>query len=217
MNLEQQRCLIIAEFNHHNLAGYLNHGGSDDGLSLLAECGPYGQVASLLVNDRADCWDRDWAGLVVWSAAESVSPAYQRALEYQSVAAETVLAEVEAFAGQIRRAAGRASCVLVPTWTRPTCHRGLGMLDWDSAVGAGNLLARMNLRLSECLADLPQVFTRCRSLAGGGRRSSLSVRNSGTWARSPSAMRCSRRPLRIFGRRWPPLTRSVTQADRPRP
>lgn len=158
MNPEQERCLIVAEFNAANLAGYLNNAAGDGDLLLQAQCGPYGQVASLLMDAQADCWRQEWAGLVIWTNAETVSPTYRQALEYQVVDAEAALAEVEAFAGQIRQAVSRASCVLVPTWTRPTSHRGLGMLDWHKGVGAGNLLARMNLRLSECLSDLPQVF-----------------------------------------------------------
>ena len=69
-----------------------------------------------------------------------------------------VMTEVDLFAAGIASVAATARAVLVPTWVLPNGHRAFGLLGMREAAGPVNVLARMNLRLSEQLASSPNVY-----------------------------------------------------------
>lgn len=158
MTRESYRCLIVSDFNAVNLAGYLNNDAPFDAPALTAECAPFGQVRHLLLDSQAPCRQLPCDLLIVWTTPEGLLEGFRRALAFEPVGTEELLAEVDAFADLILQAAEWAGCILLPTWTLPGFHRGFGMLDWRPGTGIVERLARMNLRLAERIAGENQIF-----------------------------------------------------------
>jgi FkbH-like protein len=95
--------------------------------------------------------------LLVWTTPGGVIPSFAQAARFEAVDHEVVLAETERFAALIRSAA-IGGPVLLASWSPSPSRVGYGLLDWRPGLGIANLIARMNLRLAECLADVPGVY-----------------------------------------------------------
>jgi FkbH-like protein len=148
-----RRCLLVSDFTTGTFAGYLaNHEGP---LRLEVEAAPYGQVMQALAAAAAE---GGHDALVVWTRPEGVIPTFARALAYERVDPEAALAEVDAYADALLRAAAGGAVVLVPGWELGPHQRGWGMLDLKPSVGVEALLMRMTLRLAERVDDAPSVF-----------------------------------------------------------
>jgi len=146
------RGVILADFTTGELAARLRT--PDGGPALDVVETPYGQVAPLLLAAPPE-GATDFA--VVWTRAELVSGAYQRLLAHEPVDAAALDADVDAFCDLVRRGGAHYRSTFVATWTRPASHRGLGMLDARPG-GVAWALARMNARLMDRLAEVPNVF-----------------------------------------------------------
>lgn len=142
---------LVGDFNLDTLGRYLAHTALDGAAIDVAPPGPV--QAALSAGPPAP----DWIG-VVWTRAEMISAAFQRALSYEQVDVDDVLAEVEAFASAVARYADRARAVFVTTWVSPPFVRGWGMLDRRPGLGVADLLARMNVALADALRSDSSVF-----------------------------------------------------------
>ena len=149
-----QRLRLISDFNIEVLAGYLaNAAGLEQARIDVA---PFGQVFQSLAAARADSTTDET--VVLWTRPEAIFDSYRKALYFQPVDHNDVFVELDRYADMVRTQAERAKYLLHPTWTLPSGYRGYGMLDYSRGLGVAHLLARMNLRLSERLGDLPNVF-----------------------------------------------------------
>lgn len=142
------RLRLISDFNADLLARYLSAGES-----VLVEAAPFNQVFQELAGARPDLTE----AALVWTRAESVVPTFARALALEAVDVGQCLAEVDDLATALLRFAQTRRHVFVVSWHLPPGHRGYGMLDWTPNLGLASLLARMNLRLADRLAEARNV------------------------------------------------------------
>lgn len=142
---------LVGDFNVETLARYLANTALE---GARVEIAPSGPVAGALAGGPPG---PEWSA-VVWTRPETISAAFQRALDNQAVDVDTVLADVAAYAAALARFARQTRAVLVPTWVLPPFARGWGMLDRRPGVGVADLLARMNLALADALVGDPSVF-----------------------------------------------------------
>jgi len=148
------RAVLLADFTVNELAEHL--GEEDfDGLVVEAEVGPFDQVVPGFMALAAEAAKPDVA--LLWTRPDRVSPAFGRLLLGESTDIDGILADVDAFTAVLRSHASGARFVLVPDWVLPSARRGYGLLEWRAG-GATSVLARMNLRLAEAAAGLPNVF-----------------------------------------------------------
>jgi FkbH-like protein len=140
---------LVSDFNAEPLARYLAN--RPDG-AIAVESAPYGQVYQTLAAAPGG------EGGIVWTLPERVLPTFARALEFAEVDAERCLDEVDSFAAAVLDYAARCKHVFVASWTLAPDQRGYGMLDWRGGLGLSHLLARMNLRLADRLAEAGNVY-----------------------------------------------------------
>jgi FkbH-like protein len=149
-----QRLRLISDFNIELLGRSLANLREFEGLEISAA--PFGQVYQSLAGSSTGASGDEVA--VVWTRPESILPSYGKALEYQLVDHDAVLDEVTAYARWVTRYASQARYLFHPSWTLPSANRGYGMIDYAPGIGLSHLLARMNLRLAECVGDARNVF-----------------------------------------------------------
>lgn len=161
--------VIISDFNAESVGRYLNADVAAPGTE--AQVAPYGQVYQLLTAPPENLKD---ATVLVWTRPEGVIAEYADALGGEEISQDNLLVAVDEFAAGIQRLAGAARMVLVASWVPTGTGRGLGMLEWTSQ-GTAQMLARMNLRLAEKLAEVRGVHMldagRWLAVAGAGARS----------------------------------------------
>ena len=146
------RGTLISDFTVDELADELRLSDAHAGVD--ATVAPFGQVNQvLLAGPSPDA--QDFA--VVWTRAETVSPAFARVLAYEAVDEAALLADVDAFTQLLLQSAPRYKAVFVPNWVLPHWVRGLGMIDLGKR-GAARALLAMNLRLADNLAGASNVF-----------------------------------------------------------
>jgi len=152
----QFRCLTLSDFNLDNFNSLLANDDAQPPVEVIET--DYGQVRQHLLNPEADCWTEQPDCAVVWTRPETVVPTFGRLKNFESVDPGDILEEVDEFANQLIALEDRVDTVLVPSWTTPPKERGLGLLDMQNGIGIANTLMRMNLRLSEALADRTGFF-----------------------------------------------------------
>jgi hypothetical protein len=138
--------VCLADFNVHNLTAYLADPADPPVVRTVAT--DYGQVVPLLLDGSAPCWRGPLDAVLIWTRPDVVSPTFQRLIRHEPVSRERILAEVDGFLDLVTQAAGRARCVLVPTWTMPANQRGFGPLDMHPEIGPRGVLLQMNARLA---------------------------------------------------------------------
>jgi FkbH-like protein len=148
--------ILIADFTVHELADHL---GRDDrlGPTVAASVAPFGQVVQSLHDLDALAKETRADFAVVWTRPESALPSFGQRLRGEAVTIDRILADVDAFAELLLRAAPAVKQVFVPTWTTPAWLRGLGMTD-TRAEGVAGALMRANARLSDALEKSSSVF-----------------------------------------------------------
>ncbi len=149
------RGLLIADFNAQNFARYLDHDPAEPAVEVTAA--PIGQVVPLLIDRNSGYWDPRPDLTVIWTQPEAVIDCFKRLLNHQKASLDEVLAEVDEYAARLLDVRNRARHVFVPTWVLPPDRRDFGIYDWTSEAGATLTLARMNLRLAECLTSQPNL------------------------------------------------------------
>jgi FkbH-like protein len=145
------RGLLISDFTIDELARCLTDDPSEP--IVAADVAPFGQVIPTLMTPPPE--GVDFA--VVWTRPESVAPSFARLLEYDTADDAAILAEVDQFASLVVQGLASYRFGVVPTWTVPTWHRGLGLAD-GRAGGVMRALYMMNARLMERLAQAPNVY-----------------------------------------------------------
>lgn len=150
------RTLLIADFTIDNLAGLLSNNPCPPLFDAVSA--PFDQVAPVLIDPAHTAWQPNPDCAIVWTRPERVCESFARLLAYQDASLETTLSEVDQFANQVKGIHDRVRFAFVPTWVLPPWHRGYGLLDLKPGRGHAAVLARMNLRLTERLAEIPNIF-----------------------------------------------------------
>lgn len=149
-------CLTLSDFGTGNFNSLLENEPSMPLLRTVEV--PFGQVHQMLANPAAPCWQNEIDCLIVWTQPQAVAQQFARALEGESAGVETLLSEVDGFAGILAMAAARVRVLLVPSWTLPAYEHGFGLLDLRPGLGLANMIMQMNLRLAEHLVRIPNAF-----------------------------------------------------------
>jgi FkbH-like protein len=152
----QFRCVTLSDFNLDNFNALLANDDAGPTVEVIET--DYGQVRQYLLDPEADCWKERPDCAVVWTRPEAIVPTFGRLRNFEPVDPSNVLREVDEFANQLIALEDRVDTVLVPSWTTPPNERSLGLLDMQNGIGIANTLMRMNLRLSEALADRTGFF-----------------------------------------------------------
>lgn len=156
MGDHKDRCILISDFNINNLAGYIRN---DTDLPILdVIVAPFGQVVTVLMQKELECWQNKPDFAIVWTRPETIIRSFNDILNYKRVAIDKILREVDDYCSLLSSICDRLKSVFVPTWVIPSYHRGLGMLDMKTGLGASNTLMHMNLRLSENLEEMSGIF-----------------------------------------------------------
>ena len=148
------RGILISDFNIDNFAAVLTH-SSDQ--SIQASSVPFGQVMPTLLNAQDAAWRDALDFAVVWTRPEGVIESFRDTLRAQRPTAAQLLNDVDAYVDAITLAADRVTSLFVPTWVVPNSERGFGLLDLRPG-GIQHSLAAMNMRLTERLAEVPNVY-----------------------------------------------------------
>lgn len=148
MSALSRRILLISDFNLENLRNCLAADESEP--KVTADCAPFGEVYSVLLDPSAAVWRNRYDAVLVWTRPQSVIPSFQKVLDYDPSAAAQIETEVDSFAACLAKATAQAAIVLAPTWVISPVRHGLGLLEFSPG-GAAFELAKMNLRLSERL------------------------------------------------------------------
>ena len=150
------QCVTLSDFNLDNFNSLIANDDAQPSVEVIGT--DYGQVRQYLLDSEADCWTEQPDCAVVWTRPETVVPTFGRLKNFESVDLSDILDEVDEFASQLMALEDRVDTVLVPSWTTQPKERGLGLLDMQNGIGVANTLMRMNLRLSEALADRTGFF-----------------------------------------------------------
>jgi len=148
--MERKVLKLISDFNIDPLAGHMS-GTADSNISI--EVAPFGQVRQLLAIDGSKPW-----GSVIWTLPETTIPSFNKALSFAEIIVEQCLDEVDIFAQTILNYSADQPFTFVVNWALPPGYRGYGPLDWCPGLGIANLLAKMNLRLSEQLSESGNTY-----------------------------------------------------------
>lgn len=149
------RCLLVSDFTIGGLAPILSAQAPSPALTSVVA--PFDQVVPILIDGNHPSWNPAPEVAVIWTRPQSVVRSFAAIADGETVALDRILDEVDQFAALVRAAASRARIVIVPTWTRPSYDRGLGMLNLNAVSGPAYVLMRMNTRLVDQLASLPNV------------------------------------------------------------
>jgi FkbH-like protein len=141
---------LVSDFNLANFANVLK---SKVGVGWNVKLGPLDQVVPFLSAAEADPNGHVW----VWTRPERISPSFHAAINYREPESDKVLLEVDRFADLLMAAAERWHKLYVPLWQIPASESyGAGELNFASGVHA--LLLRMNARLCERVAKVPNIL-----------------------------------------------------------
>ena len=142
---------LISDFNAKPLAQFLAAMSKLE--SVEVDVAPFGQVhQSLGIFSE----HTDETG-IIWTLPERIIPSFARAMSLEAVSHESCLAETRDFAEAVLNFALKRQYVFVASWALPPDFRGYGVLDWMPQIGLSNLIARMNLCLSDELSRAPNV------------------------------------------------------------
>ena len=149
------RGLLLSDFNIENFAGYLRNAAAEEPMTIRVA--PFGQVQSLLADERASEWEPGLHFAVVWTRPEGVIPAFRDALAFNKFDTSEVDRQVDVFAAAINLASTRARYFFTMDWVLSPFHQGHGTFDLSKS-GLARLLLRMNQRLLEGLDQSPNVI-----------------------------------------------------------
>ena len=145
---------LISDFNTDILSRYLSNSVELPGVSIRSA--PYGQVIQNLLATEGD--DQQESAVFVWTLPESVLKSYGDVLLYKPVDHDVVLEEMEHYIDVLESTSVNVKYLFHSSWVVPVGERGYGMLDYSEGLGLANLTAKLNLRISERLKDMSNVF-----------------------------------------------------------
>jgi FkbH-like protein len=156
LNEKKCRCILISDFNVDVFSGYL---GNDEGLPVVdTTAAPFGQVMPLLMQEDLEYWKGDFDFTVIWTRPDGVIKSFNDLLACKNPSIKDILNEVDQFASLLINICDKVQTVFIPTWTLPPYMRGFGMLDMKKDIGIANTLMQMNLRLSEKIDRISNIF-----------------------------------------------------------
>lgn len=150
---------LVSDFNIEPFARLLRAQVKDYGFTVRAA--DFGQVIPGLRMSAVPFASSDI--VLVWARAERVIAGFASALEYERVAEDALLAEVDTYADALLHAAGQCAMVLAVEWTMPSGYRGLGPLDGRRGIGASAHLDQMKAHLGRRLESAPNIFSLSQS------------------------------------------------------
>lgn len=156
MAKQSYTCVLASDFNLQNFAGYLTNDPEFPAMEAMAT--PYGQVATILMDKDAPCWQNEPDAALVWTRPESVIPEFNTLLKYEQVDLQKILQQVDEYCALLINMSMRVKFTLVPSWVLPSSRRVFGGLDMKTGVGLTNTLMRMNLRLAENLEKTSNIY-----------------------------------------------------------
>ncbi len=155
MAKQSYTCVLASDFNLQNFAGYLTYDPEFPAMEAITT--PYGQVASILMDNDAPCWQNEPDVALVWTRPESVSPQFNTLLKYEQIRLPEILQQVDEYCTLLISMSRRVKFTLVPSWVLPSYRSVFGVLDMKTGVGLTNTLMRMNLRLAENLEKTSNI------------------------------------------------------------
>jgi hypothetical protein len=156
LNKQRLRGVLLSDFNADIFSGYLCNDKDLPGVD--AAVAPFGQVMPLLMQADLEYWKGDYDFTVIWTRPDGVFTSFHDLLSYKSPSIKDILDEVDQFASLLTNISDKVQSVFVPTWTLPPSMRGLGMLDMKKDIGIANALIQMNLRLSERIHHISNIY-----------------------------------------------------------
>lgn len=145
---------LVSDFNIDILRRYLSNIPDLSGITI--QTAAYGQVYQNLLAPKDV--DQKEDALFVWVSPESVLKSFNYVLCYRPSDHDAVLTELENYIDAIRNKASSVKYLFLASWTMPVGERGYGMLDYTNGLGIASLISRLNVRMSERLADCSNVF-----------------------------------------------------------
>lgn len=147
MTGKEYTCLLISDFNLDNFASYLANDTDPPGI--IPAVAPYGQVVPSLMGDDL-VWSQNQIDFaIIWTQPQGVIESFNHVLEFNNVAVDRVLQEVDDYCSLLMNLKDRLTSIFIPSWVIPSYLRGYGLLDMKNHIGIANMLMRMNLRLSD--------------------------------------------------------------------
>lgn len=141
--MDRKTLSLLSDFNIEPLSRVLSANYKD---SIKCEDVLFGQVyQSLFETANVDVG-------IVWTQPQNTISEFNAALNSEVFDIDKCLVEVEKFADAVIEYAQNVEYVFVASWTRNCAERGYGLLDWKEDFGISNILAKMNLKLAECLS-----------------------------------------------------------------
>ena len=147
---------IISDFNADNLSNTLNYDPSLPKVETVRS--EFGQVQAVLMDKHSAYWKNSPDFLVVWTLPEGVIGSFKDVLNFDPVPMDVIYREVDEFSRAILNAADKVKNIFVPAWVASASERGYGLLDMKPETGITDIVARMNLRLSENLKKASNIY-----------------------------------------------------------
>lgn len=147
--MERNIIRIISDFNIEPLAGFLKNESVCKEFDIHVS--PYGQF-----NQTLSKHSKSWVD-IIWTTPERTLLNFKKAIQFQQISHDDVLADVEDFADRIIFLS-KDRYVFISAWVLPIGNIGYGMLDWKDELGLSNLLAKCNLRIAEKISNYNNIF-----------------------------------------------------------
>ena len=147
--------VILSDVNMANLAGHLEN---DPSLPpVTAKVAPFGQIAQTILGGDPSLFEGGVDFAVLWTSPAGAIEGFREIAGQRDVPPERLDEEVDAYVALAARLTDRARLVFLPLWTAPAYDRGLGLLELRAGSGTAHALLRMNLRLAEACARVPNL------------------------------------------------------------
>jgi len=145
---------LITTFNCEIFARCLMNKSTDEALNVSYD--GYGQVIASLTN-------KDWpkgsqTTLFLWVQPHSLFYEYAKALGGEVFDKVKLWQDLDAFCALVKDNADDIQYVFVASLMKPIGRRGLGMLNYDPAVGPTFLIDEMNLHMAKTFAASANIF-----------------------------------------------------------
>jgi FkbH-like protein len=155
---------LVSDFNLETLGRYLDNDPAWP--PTKADIAPFGQMFPALLDAARSSGDFCF----VWSSLEGALPSFRKMLGFEVADHEALLAEVAYFAECVKKCHAGFKATFVASWTLPSFHRGLGILDLRSNNGLRRLVLEANLALIKALEGTAGIYVldTSRWLEGSG-------------------------------------------------
>jgi len=156
MDKQPFRCALVSDFNLQNFAGYVTNDPEFPAIQPIRA--PFGQPAATLIDRDLPCWQNTPDAAVIWTQPQAVVPAFKALLNYEQVALQKVLQQVDEYCALLVNMSARVKFAVVPSWVLPSYRSVFGVIDMQTEIGLTNTLMRMNLRLAENLEKAANIY-----------------------------------------------------------